>query len=128
MGMGRFPGSTRPRFCGVGNAPCAPWGTLEFEGLGGEQVPWDRMMDELAETGYTGMELGDWGYLPSEAGALRRELDRRGLTMLGAVEAVLEDKPTPVSGPDGRQPVVMARAARKSHDERRPVRLAEVDR
>jgi myo-inositol 2-dehydrogenase/D-chiro-inositol 1-dehydrogenase len=44
------------------------------------------------------------------------------------VEAVLEDKPTPVSGADGRPPVVMARAARKSYDEHRPVRLAEVDR
>ncbi len=81
--MGKLPGSNRPRLCGVGNAPCS-WGTLEFEGLGGEQVPWNRMMDELAETGYTGMELGDWGYLPSEAGALSLELARRGLTMLGA--------------------------------------------
>jgi myo-inositol 2-dehydrogenase/D-chiro-inositol 1-dehydrogenase len=44
------------------------------------------------------------------------------------VEAVLEDKPTPVSGADGRPPVVMARAARKSYDEHRPVRLAEVDK
>jgi myo-inositol 2-dehydrogenase/D-chiro-inositol 1-dehydrogenase len=44
------------------------------------------------------------------------------------VEAVLEDKQTPVGGADGRRPVVMARAARKSHDEHRPVRLAEVDR
>jgi myo-inositol 2-dehydrogenase/D-chiro-inositol 1-dehydrogenase len=44
------------------------------------------------------------------------------------VEAVLQDKPTPVGGADGRQPVVMARAARKSYDEHRPVRLAEVDR
>jgi myo-inositol 2-dehydrogenase/D-chiro-inositol 1-dehydrogenase len=43
------------------------------------------------------------------------------------VEAVLEDKPTPVGGADGRAPVVMARAARKSCDEHRPVRLAEVD-
>jgi len=43
------------------------------------------------------------------------------------VEAVLEDKPTPVTGLDGRKPVVMARAARRSHDEHRPVRLAEVD-
>jgi inosose dehydratase len=72
--MGRFP---------VGNAPCS-WGTLEFEGLGGGEVPWDRMMDELAETGYTGLELGDWGYLPTEPEVLRRELSRRGLTMLGA--------------------------------------------
>ncbi len=42
------------------------------------------------------------------------------------VEAVLEDKPTPVSGLDGRIPVVMALAARKSHDERRAVRLDEI--
>jgi myo-inositol 2-dehydrogenase/D-chiro-inositol 1-dehydrogenase len=42
------------------------------------------------------------------------------------VEAVVEDKPTPVSGIDGRIPVVMALAARKSHDEHRPVRVDEI--
>ncbi|HTS60403.1 MAG TPA: inositol 2-dehydrogenase [Candidatus Acidoferrales bacterium] len=41
-------------------------------------------------------------------------------------EAVMHDKPTPVNGQDGRIPVVMGLAARKSYDERRPVRLAEV--
>ena len=41
-------------------------------------------------------------------------------------EAVLEDKPTPVTGIDGRIPVAMALAARKSYDEHRPVKLAEV--
>jgi myo-inositol 2-dehydrogenase/D-chiro-inositol 1-dehydrogenase len=39
------------------------------------------------------------------------------------VTAVLQDEPVPVSGIDGRTPVVMALAARKSYDERRPVRL-----
>lgn len=72
--MGRLP---------VGNAPCS-WGTLEFEGLGGGQVPWSRMLDELAGTGYTGVELGDWGYLPTEPEVLASELARRGLTLLGA--------------------------------------------
>jgi myo-inositol 2-dehydrogenase/D-chiro-inositol 1-dehydrogenase len=43
------------------------------------------------------------------------------------VEAVLEDKPAPVTGGDGRIPVVMALAARKSYEERRPVRLREID-
>jgi myo-inositol 2-dehydrogenase/D-chiro-inositol 1-dehydrogenase len=43
------------------------------------------------------------------------------------VEAVLEDKPVPVTGADSRVPVVMALAARKSVDERRPVKLAEVE-
>jgi myo-inositol 2-dehydrogenase/D-chiro-inositol 1-dehydrogenase len=39
------------------------------------------------------------------------------------VQAVREDKPTPVGGVDGRIAVVMGLAARKSYDERRPVRL-----
>ena len=42
------------------------------------------------------------------------------------VEAVIRDRPTPVTGEDGRVPVVMGLAARKSYDERRPVRLAEI--
>lgn len=39
------------------------------------------------------------------------------------VTAVLEKRPTPVTGIDGRIPVVMALAARQSYDERRPVRI-----
>jgi len=45
----------------------------------------------------------------------------------GFVEAVVEDKPTPVNGHDGRVPVVMALAARKSYEEGRPVKLSEVE-
>jgi inosose dehydratase len=67
----------------VGNAPCS-WGTLEFEGTGGEPIAFGRMLDELSETGYTGTELGDWGYMPTDPPVLRDELSRRGLVMLGA--------------------------------------------
>ncbi|MDP9146669.1 MAG: TIM barrel protein [Acidobacteriota bacterium] len=67
----------------VGNAPCS-WGTLEFEEAKAEQIAYGQMLDELAETGYTGTELGDWGYMPSEPAALRRELNKRGVIMLGA--------------------------------------------
>ena len=42
------------------------------------------------------------------------------------VEAVRENRPTPVTGIDGRVPVVMGLAARKSYDEHRPVRLEEI--
>lgn len=42
------------------------------------------------------------------------------------VSAALHDKPVVVGGIDGRVPVVMALAARKSYDEGRPVRLAEI--
>jgi myo-inositol 2-dehydrogenase/D-chiro-inositol 1-dehydrogenase len=41
-------------------------------------------------------------------------------------QAVLEKRPTEVTGIDGRIPVAMALAARKSFDEHRPVRLSEV--
>ena len=41
-------------------------------------------------------------------------------------DAVLNDKPTPVTGMDGRIPVMMGLGARKSYDERRPVRLDEI--
>src|SRR5215469_11518015 len=67
----------------VGNAPCS-WGTLEFEQAKGEQIGYSRMLDELAEAGYTGTELGDWGYMPTDPAVLRAELERRGLVMLGA--------------------------------------------
>ena len=42
-------------------------------------------------------------------------------------KAILNNSPPPVSGIDGRIPVMMARAARKSYDENRPVRLDEVE-
>ena len=82
----------------VGNAPCS-WGTLEFEGTGGKQIGFARMLDELAETGYTGTELGDWGYMPTDPPALRDELKKRGLVMLGAfVPVALKDPYALTSG------------------------------
>ena len=68
----------------LGNAPCS-WGTLEFEQTDHTEkpVPFGQMLDELAETGYTGTELGDWGYMPTDAAVLQAELARRKLVMLG---------------------------------------------
>ena len=67
----------------VGNAPCS-WGTLEFDEAKGEQVAFNCMLDELVETGYTGTELGDWGYMPTDPAILNAELTSRSLVMLGA--------------------------------------------
>lgn len=51
-----------------------------------------QMLDELAETGYTGTELGDWGFMPTEPAVLADELRRRSLVMLGAfVPVALRD-------------------------------------
>jgi myo-inositol 2-dehydrogenase/D-chiro-inositol 1-dehydrogenase len=48
--------------------------------------------------------------------------------MRAFVKCVLNDTAPPVTGLDGRIPVVMGYAAIKSHAENRPVKLAEVDR
>ncbi len=84
----------------VGNAPCS-WGTLEFEAAKGEQIGFGRMLDELAATGYTGTELGDWGYMPTDPPTLSAELSRRGLVMLGAfVPVALKDRSAHHAGVD----------------------------
>ena len=46
--------------------------------------------------------------------------------MTAFVDAVLHDKPVPVTGSDARVPVVMGLAAGKSHREGRPVKLSEI--
>lgn len=82
----------------VGNAPCS-WGTLEFSGAKSEQIGFSRMLDELAAAGYTGTELGDWGYMPTDPSVLSDELARRGLVMLGAfVPVALRDRAAHDSG------------------------------
>ena len=57
---------------------------LEFEGLEGEPIGYQQMLDELRATGYTGTELGDWGYMPTDSAALRAELQQRDLALTGA--------------------------------------------
>ncbi|HNS50536.1 MAG TPA: inositol 2-dehydrogenase [Anaerolineae bacterium] len=47
--------------------------------------------------------------------------------MKAFVHCVVNDTPPPVTGLDGRIPVVMGFAAKKSYEEKRPVRLSEVD-
>ena len=48
----------------VANAPCS-WGALEFD-LEGEAPGYVQVLDEIAETGYAGTELGDWGFMPTD--------------------------------------------------------------
>ncbi len=74
----------------IGNAPCS-WGVLEFD-LEGEAAGYIQVLDEMAEAGYVGAELGDWGFMPTDPDALAAELALRGLTMLGAfVPVALKD-------------------------------------
>jgi len=76
----------------IANAPCS-WGTLEFEGLSGERIAYQQMLDELRDTGYVGTELGDWGYMPTAPTILSTELARRNLAMVGAFVPVALKNP-----------------------------------
>lgn len=74
----------------IGNAPCS-WGNLEFDALN-QAVDSLQMLDEMAETGYVGTELGNWGLLPTNPSALAEVLETRDLTMIGGfVPVALSD-------------------------------------
>ena len=66
----------------LGSAPVC-WGIFEFEGIE-PRYAWNQVLDEMAETGYQGTELGPYGYLPTQPEQLRDELNRRGLQLLSA--------------------------------------------
>jgi len=58
---------------------------------------------------------------------MERYTESFAMELQSFTQAVLENRTTAVTGIDGRIPVVMAMAARKSYDEHRPVRLEEVE-
>ncbi len=66
----------------IANAPVS-WGIYEFEGLA-QKYPYTQVLDEMVETGYDGLELGPWGYLPTEPDVLRPELQKRKLKLLSS--------------------------------------------
>ncbi|MEL7589061.1 MAG: sugar phosphate isomerase/epimerase [Prolixibacteraceae bacterium] len=66
----------------VANAPCS-WGALEF-GLEGKSPAYMQVLSEMAETGYAGTELGDWGFMPTEPDKLRQALIAKDLDLVGA--------------------------------------------
>jgi inosose dehydratase len=51
------------------------------------QTPWDRFLDELASAGYTWLELGPYGYLPTDPAQLRDEVGKRSLQVAAGTVA-----------------------------------------
>jgi inosose dehydratase len=76
----------------IANAPCS-WGALEFD-LEGEAPDYVQVLDEIAETGYAGTELGDWGFMPTDSQKLAQEIHARGLVLLGAFVPVFFKDPS----------------------------------
>ncbi len=56
---------------------------MEVEGWS-PPIPYAKVLDEIAATGYQATELGPYGYLPTDAARLREELARRSLALTSA--------------------------------------------
>jgi inosose dehydratase len=72
---------------------CAPdsWGVLDYPGPSWNQS-YEKMLDEMVAAGYTGTELGPYGFFPSDPTVLKPQLDKRNLKLLGSfVPVVLSD-------------------------------------
>jgi inosose dehydratase len=59
------------------------WGIMEHVELPADYT-YGRVLDEIAKAGYSGTELGPYGFFPTDAGVLRRDLEKRFLTLCSA--------------------------------------------
>ena len=67
------------------------WGVLDYPGPSWNQ-PYEKMLDEMVTAGYTGTELGPYGFFPTDPVVLKPQLDSRKLNLLGSfVPVVLSD-------------------------------------
>jgi inosose dehydratase len=72
---------------------CAPnsWGVLDYPGPSWEQS-YEKMLDEMVAAGYSGTELGPFGFFPTDPLTLRPQFDKRNLKLLASfVPVVLSD-------------------------------------
>jgi len=67
------------------------WGVLDYPGPSWNQS-YEKMLDEMVAAGYTGSELGPYGFFPTDPAVLKPQLDKRKLKLLGSfVPVVLSD-------------------------------------
>jgi inosose dehydratase len=66
----------------IGNAPCS-WG-VEFAN-DPRNPTWRKVLQDCAEAGYRGIELGPVGFMPEDPTILGEALDEFGITLIGGV-------------------------------------------
>ena len=67
------------------------WGVLDYPGPSWEQS-YQTMLDEMVVAGYSGTELGPYGFFPTDPKLLKVELSKRKLDLLGSfVPVTLSD-------------------------------------
>jgi inosose dehydratase len=76
------------------NLAAAPisWGVCEVPGWGHQLAP-DRVFGEIASLGIRATELGPIGYLPFDPAAIREQLDRHGLRLVGGFVPLVLHEP-----------------------------------
>ncbi len=74
-----------------GSAPVS-WGVQDDPGPAWEQG-YERILQEIVSAGYTGTELGPYGYFPTDPTVLNKTLQRMGLTLLSSFV------PVPIADP-----------------------------
>ena len=79
----------------IATAPVS-WGIMEVEGWARQQT-YTEVLDEMVQAGYTGTELGPYGFLPTDSQELKRELEKRNMVLLGAFV------PLPLGRPERHQ-------------------------
>jgi len=63
-----------------------------------KQIPWARFLDEVVEAGYQSIELGPYGYLPTDLNVLRAELTKRRLEVCAATVISNLEEPSAWAG------------------------------
>jgi inosose dehydratase len=69
------------------------WGVCEVPGWGHQLSP-ERVFGEIASLGLRATELGPIGYLPFEPAAIREQLERHGLRLVGGFVPLVLHEPT----------------------------------
>jgi inosose dehydratase len=76
----------------VTTAPCC-WGVDDVRNP--NLPPWQRVLDEAAEAGYGGLELGPYGYVPLDLDLVSEALSRRGLFIVAGT--IFDDLVSPAN-------------------------------
>jgi inosose dehydratase len=71
------------------------WGVQDDPGPAWEQ-PYGQILEEIVSAGFTGTELGPFGYFPTDPRILNESLQRRGLAMLSSFVPVPITEPSRV--------------------------------
>jgi inosose dehydratase len=59
------------------------WGVLDYPGPSWKQS-YEKMLDEMVSAGYTGTELGPYGFFPTDPKVLQPQLEKRKLKLLAS--------------------------------------------